>query len=176
MSLSKAYPTQNCCNLRARRPWVRVQIPRQAEAWQPPRDRIPRQVEAWQPPENWVPGQVEAWWPPGTPGTSGSPSRSRPDNISRTRSLGRSRCDDLLGPPDWSWASPRSPVWPVLGRIRGLDIIREYFPPRASYFLVVSPEDCRGNLVGLDGAQEKSMKQEGRGRAQPLKEWHSTRV
>ena len=43
------------------------------------------------------------------------------------------------------------------GRIRGLDII-EYFPPKASYFLVVSPEDCRGNLVGLDGAQEKNMK------------------
>ena len=35
--------------------------------------------------------------------------------------------------------------------------------PRASYFLVVPPEDCRGNIVGLDGAQEKSMKQEGRG-------------
>ena len=27
MSLSEAYPTQNCYNLRARRPWVRVQIP-----------------------------------------------------------------------------------------------------------------------------------------------------
>ena len=26
----------------------------------------------------------------------------------------------------------------------GLDII-EYFPPKASYFLVVSPEDCTGN-------------------------------
>ena len=42
--------------------------------------------------------------------------------------------------------------------------------PRASYFLVVPPEDCKGNIVGLDGAQEKSMKQEGRGRAQLLKE------
>ena len=51
-----------------------------------------------------------------------------------------------------------------MGRIRGLDII-EYFPPRANYFLVVSPEDCRGNLMGLDGAQEKSMKQEGRGQS-----------
>jgi len=50
-----------------------------------------------------------------------------------------------------------------LGRIRGLGII-EYFPPKANYFLVVSPEDCR-NLVGLDGAQEKSMKQEGRGQS-----------
>jgi len=29
VSLSEAYPTQNCCNLRARRPRVRVQIPRQ---------------------------------------------------------------------------------------------------------------------------------------------------
>ena len=44
-----------------------------------------------------------------------------------------------------------------------MDII-EYFPPKASYFLVVSPEDCR-NLVDLDGAQEKSMKQEGRGQS-----------
>ena len=43
--------------------------------------------------------------------------------------------------------------------------------PRVSYFLVVSPEDCRGNIVvGLDGSQERSMKQEGRGRAQLLKE------
>ena len=33
----------------------------------------------------------------------------------------------------------------------------------ASYFLVVPPEDCRGNTVGPDGAQEKSMKQEQRG-------------
>ena len=35
--------------------------------------------------------------------------------------------------------------------------------PRASYFLAVPPEDCRGNIVGLDGAQEKSMKRKGRG-------------
>ena len=42
-----------------------------------------------------------------------------------------------------------------------MDII-QYSLPRASYFLVVSPEDCRGNIVGLDRAQEKSMKQEGR--------------
>ena len=48
-----------------------------------------------------------------------------------------------------------------------MDII-EYFPPKASYVLVVSPEDCRGNLVGLDGAQEKSMKQEGRGQSTTL--------
>ena len=37
--------------------------------------------------------------------------------------------------------------------------------PRASYFLGVPPEDCRGDIVGLDGAQEKSMKQEGRGQS-----------
>ena len=42
--------------------------------------------------------------------------------------------------------------------------------PKASYLLVVLPEDCRGNIVGPDGAQEKSMKQEGRGQAQLLKE------
>ena len=35
--------------------------------------------------------------------------------------------------------------------------------PRASYFLFVAPEDCRGNTVGPDGAQEKSMKQKERG-------------
>ena len=45
-----------------------------------------------------------------------------------------------------------------------IDII-QYVPPKTSYFLVVSPEDCRGNLVGLDGAQEKSMKQDGRGQS-----------
>ena len=52
----------------------------------------------------------------------------------------------------------------MLGRIRGLDII-EYFPPKASYFLVVPPDDCRGDIVGLDGAEEKSMKQAGRGQS-----------
>ena len=45
-----------------------------------------------------------------------------------------------------------------------MDII-EYFPPEAGYILVVYPEDCRGNVVGLDGAQAKSMKQEGRGQS-----------
>ena len=49
-----------------------------------------------------------------------------------------------------------------------MDII-EYFPPKASYFLVVSPEDCRSSLVGLDGAQEKSRKQEGRGQGTTFK-------
>ena len=34
--------------------------------------------------------------------------------------------------------------------------------PRASYFLVVPQEDCKHNIVDLDRAQEKSMKQEGR--------------
>ena len=52
----------------------------------------------------------------------------------------------------------------MLRRIRGLDII-EYFPTKASYFLVVSPEDCRGKLVGLDGAQAKRVKLEGRGQS-----------
>ena len=50
----------------------------------------------------------------------------------------------------------------------GLNIQRDWISysislPRASYFLVVLPEDCRGNIVGLDGAQGKRMKQEGRG-------------
>ena len=47
------------------------------------------------------------------------------------------------------------------GRIKDLNII-QYFPPKASYFLVVPLEDCRGNIVGQDGAEERSMKQEGR--------------
>ena len=45
----------------------------------------------------------------------------------------------------------------------GLNIYRDWVLysislPRASYFLV-PPEDCRGDIVGLDGAQERSMKQ-----------------
>ena len=49
----------------------------------------------------------------------------------------------------------------MLGRTKGLDIT-QYFPPKASYFLVVPPEDCRDNIVDPDGAEERSMKQEGR--------------
>ena len=50
----------------------------------------------------------------------------------------------------------------------GLNISRDWILysislPKASYFLVIPPEDCRGNILGPDGAQEKSMKQEGRG-------------
>ena len=33
---------------------------------------------------------------------------------------------------------------------------------RASSFLVVPPEDCRDNIVRLDGARENNMKQDGR--------------
>ena len=41
----------------------------------------------------------------------------------------------------------------------GLNILRDWILysislPRASYFLVVPPKDCRGNTVGLDGPQE----------------------
>ena len=49
----------------------------------------------------------------------------------------------------------------MLGRTKGLDII-QYFPPKASYFLLVPLEECRGNIVGPDGAEEGSMKQEGK--------------
>ena len=52
----------------------------------------------------------------------------------------------------------------MLGRIKGLAII-QYFLPKASYFLVVPPEDCRGNIVGPDGAEERSVKQEGMGQS-----------
>ena len=52
----------------------------------------------------------------------------------------------------------------------GLNIYRDWVLysislSKASYFLLVPPEDCRGNTVGLEGAQEKSMKQEGRGQS-----------
>ena len=50
----------------------------------------------------------------------------------------------------------------------GLNIYRDWVLysvslSRTSYFLVVPPEDYRGDTVGLEGAQETSMKQEGRG-------------
>ena len=44
-----------------------------------------------------------------------------------------------------------------------MDII-QFFPLKASYFLVIPLVDCRGNVVGPDGAEERSMKQEGRWR------------
>ena len=44
-----------------------------------------------------------------------------------------------------------------------MDIIQYFFLTKASYFLVVPLEDCRGDIVGLDGAPKKSMKQERRG-------------
>ena len=52
----------------------------------------------------------------------------------------------------------------------GLNILRDWILysislPGASCFLVVPPEDCRGNTVGPDGAQEKSTKQEGSGQS-----------
>ena len=50
--------------------------------------------------------------------------------------------------------------------VGGLSVYRDWILhsislPRAYYFLVVPSEDCRGNSVGLDRAQEKSMNQEG---------------
>ena len=52
----------------------------------------------------------------------------------------------------------------------GLTIYRDWILhsislPLASYFLSGPPKDCRCNIVGLDRAQERSMKQEGGGRA-----------
>ena len=38
------------------------------------------------------------------------------------------------------------------------------------------PEYCRGNIVGLDGAQERAWKRREGGRAQLLKEWHRARA
>ena len=43
----------------------------------------------------------------------------------------------------------------------GLSILRDWILysislPRTSCFLVVPPEDCRGNIVGPDGAQERA--------------------
>ena len=56
----------------------------------------------------------------------------------------------------------------------GLNIQRDWILcsiclPRASYILVVPPEDCRGNVVGLDGAHEKSVKEEGSGQGTTFK-------
>ena len=52
------------------------------------------------------------------PWIGGSLSRLSHDNLSRTISLGGSRQVNLLGPLDCSWATPRSPAWPVMGRIQ----------------------------------------------------------
>ena len=57
----------------------------------------------------------------------------------------------------------------MLGRTKGLDII-QFFPPKASYFLVIPLVDCRGNIVGPYGAEERSMKQEGSGGRAHLEE------
>ena len=61
-------------------------------------------------------GMFTSW----DPWNGGSLSRLRHDNILRTRSLGRLRQVNVLGPPAWIWASPRSLAWPVLGRIKVL--------------------------------------------------------
>ena len=51
-----------------------------------------------------------------------------------------------------------------------------YFPTKGQLFFVVPPEYCRGNIVGLEGAQEKSMKQEGRGQGTTFERMDSTRA
>ena len=56
-----------------------------------------------------------------------------------------------------------------------LNII-QCFPPVDQLFSGCPPEDCRGNTVGLDGAQERAWKRREGGRAQLLKEWHSPRA
>ena len=43
-----------------------------------------------------------------------------------------------------------------------MDIIH-YFPPKGKLFSAGPTRRFRGNIVGLDRAQEKSLKQEGRG-------------
>ena len=96
MSLSEAYPTQYCCNLGARHPRVRVQIARQVEAHQPLGDQIP--------------GQVKACWPLRVNLLGPLDEQIPNDDLLGTRSLGRSRQVDLLGPLGWSWVSPTSPA------------------------------------------------------------------
>ena len=61
-------------------------------------------------------GMLTSW----DPWTGGSPSRLRHDNLLRTRPLGRSRQVYFLGPPGWSSASPWSPAWQMLDRIKVL--------------------------------------------------------
>ena len=54
-----------------------------------------------------------------------------------------------------------------------MDII-QFFPPKANYFLVIPLVDCIGNIVGPDGAEERSIKQEGRGAEHNL--WKNDRA
>ena len=46
--------------------------------------------------------------------------------------------------------------------LEGLDII-QYFPPKGQLFSGCPSRNCSGNIVGQDGAQEKSMKQDRKG-------------
>lgn len=83
----------------------------------------------------------------------------------------RSRRDDPPpGTLDWSFGVPKVSSDSVLDRIR----VGYYrvFSPKTSYFLVVSPEDCERQPCGSGwgSGPGKSMKQEGRGRAQIMKE------
>ena len=72
VSLSEAYPIQYCCNLRARSPWVRVQIPQ--ASW--------GMTVSWKS-NPWAGQGMSASW---DPWTGGSLSRLRCDNLSRIRS------------------------------------------------------------------------------------------
>ena len=63
----------------------------------------------------------------------------------------------------------------------GLNIWRDWIlhsisHPRASYFLVVPPEDCRATLWAWRGLRKRSWNRREGGRAQLLKEWHSPRA
>ena len=80
MSLSEAYPTQYCCNLRAGGPQVRVKIPGKL--------RHDSLLEMESPGMSRRDGLQRI----------GSLGRSRRDGLPRIGSLGRSMRDNLLGP------------------------------------------------------------------------------
>jgi len=95
VSLSEAYPTQYCCNLRAGHPESGCRSPGRLRHVGLQRiDSLGRSRH------------VDLLGPQ----AGGSPSKLRHANLPGSRSLGRSRQVDLLGSPGWSWASQRSPA------------------------------------------------------------------
>ena len=109
VSLFEAYFMQYCCNLRARHPWVRCRSPGRLR-----HDSL-LNIKSRAGQSRSASRELGPWAGRGmstsrNPWTGGSLRRLKHDNLLRTKSLGKSRQVDLLGPPDWSWASPISPV------------------------------------------------------------------
>lgn len=97
--LNKADPTQYCCLLVAKRPQVRVQIPKQIVAYNLLEIKSlgygSRQVSLPGIDSRAGGGMLTSW----EPLTGGSPSRLRHGNLPGTGSLGMLRQVDVLGDP-----------------------------------------------------------------------------